>query len=202
MYVYIITIIMSYIVKIFVFIGCIFISPIFLFSLFLIWLEDGKPVIFVQTRLGISKKEFDLYKIRTMLKTTPNLATHEVTISNHLKYGSILRRLKIDELPQIYNYLKGDLSLVGPRPGLPNQKELKLYREKHHIFLIKPGITGLSQVLGYDMSNPKLLAEIDEIYIKNKTFKLDILIFLATFIKYFKLKLEKKFKNDIRKLEI
>ena len=63
-----------------------------------------------------------------MLKTTPNLGTHEVRISNHLKYGSVLRKLKIDELPQIYNYLKGDL-LIGPRPGLPNQKELKFYRE-------------------------------------------------------------------------
>jgi lipopolysaccharide/colanic/teichoic acid biosynthesis glycosyltransferase len=105
-------------------------------------------------------------------------------------------------LPQIYNYLKGDLSLIGPRPGLPNQKELKSYREKYGIFIIKPGITGLSQVLGYDMSNPELLAKIDKIYIKNKALKLDILIFLATFIKYFKLKLEKKFKYEISKLEV
>ena len=193
---------MSYIIRTFILLSFIVISPIVLFSFFIIWLEDGKPVIFIQTRLGISKKEFYLYKIRTMLKTTPNLGTHEVRISNHLKYGSVLRKLKIDELPQIYNYLKGDLSLVGPRPGLPNQKELKFYREKYGIFMIKPGITGLSQVLGYDMSDPELLAKIDEIYIKNKTFKLDILIFLATFIKYFKLKLEKKFKYEISKLEI
>jgi lipopolysaccharide/colanic/teichoic acid biosynthesis glycosyltransferase len=188
---------MNFILKIFVFIGFIIVSPIILISLMLIWFEDGSPVIFAQERLGINKNRFRIYKIRTMYKTAPNLGTHEVGTMHYLIAGSFLRKIKIDELPQLLNYLKGEIVLVGPRPGLPTQEKLKKYREKYNIFDIKPGITGLSQILGYDMSNPEVLAKVDKLYINNKSIKLDLYIFLATFIKSLRSKIFLKFKDEI-----
>jgi O-antigen biosynthesis protein WbqP len=188
---------MNFILKIFVFIGFIIVSPIILISLILIWFEDGSPVIFAQERLGINKNSFRIYKIRTMYKTAPNLGTHEVGIIHYLIAGSFLRKIKVDELPQLLNYLKGEIVLVGPRPGLPTQEKLKKYREKYNIFDIKPGITGLSQILGYDMSNPEVLAKVDKIYINNKSIRLDLYIFLATFIKSLRSKIFLKFKDEI-----
>jgi O-antigen biosynthesis protein WbqP len=188
---------MNFILKIFVFIGFIIISPIILISLMLIWFEDGSPVIFAQERLGINKNRFRIYKIRTMYKTAPNLGTHEVGTMHYLIAGSFLRKIKIDELPQLLNYLKGEIVLVGPRPGLPTQEKLKKYREKYNIFDIKPGITGLSQILGYDMSNPEVLAKVDKLYINNKSIRLDLYIFLATFIKSLRSKIFLKFKDEI-----
>jgi len=187
--------------KIFFTLGFILTLPLIIFALILVWYEDGHPVIFVQKRLGMNKKKFNIYKIRTMDKSTPNLGTHQVEITHQLKFGSIIRRLKIDELPQLINYIKGDILLVGPRPGLPNQKELEIYREKYGVFMVKPGITGLSQVLGYDMSNPKLLAMIDSLYIKQRTTKLDITIFFATFLHPFKKKLYEKYRNNIQEFK-
>lgn len=181
--------------------GLIFMAPIIILSLFLIWCEDGYPMIFVQKRLGKSKKQFNLYKIRTMYKSAPNLGTHQVNKNYELRFGSFLRKFKIDELPQLINYLKGDILLVGPRPGLPNQKELKNYREKYNVFDVRPGITGLAQVLGYDMSNPKLLALIDNLYIKQKTIKLDAIIFFATFFKPFRNKLREEFGYSINQFK-
>jgi lipopolysaccharide/colanic/teichoic acid biosynthesis glycosyltransferase len=163
----------------------------------LIWFEDGSPVIFAQERLGINKNRFRIYKIRTMYKTAPNLGTHEVGTMHYLIAGSFLRKIKIDELPQLLNYLKGEIVLVGPRPGLPTQEKLKKYREKYNIFDIKPGITGLSQILGYDMSNPEVLAKVDKLYINNKSIRLDLYIFLATFIKSLRSKIFLKFKDEI-----
>jgi lipopolysaccharide/colanic/teichoic acid biosynthesis glycosyltransferase len=188
---------MNFILKIFVFIGFIIVSPIILISLMLVWFEDGSPVIFAQERLGINKNRFRIYKIRTMYKTAPNLGTHEVGTMHYLIVGSFLRKIKVDELPQLLNYLKGEIVLVGPRPGLPTQEKLKKYREKYNIFDIKPGITGLSQILGYDMSNPEVLAKVDKLYINNKSIKLDLYIFLATFIKSLRSKIFLKFKDEI-----
>lgn len=159
------------------------------------------PVVFIQKRYGKKMKVFNLIKIRTMHKTAPNLGTHEVENSYYLKFGSILRKFKIDELPQLLNVVKGDLDLIGPRPGLPNQLELRKARKEYNIFSVNPGITGLSQVLGFDMSNPKTLAKLDSIYISNKNFKLDILIFLATFSSIFRKNLERRFSDEIKLLK-
>ena len=112
-----------------------------------------------------------------------------------------LEKRKIDELPQIINYLSGHINLVGPRPGLENQKQLTYAREKNNIFNIKPGITGISQVLGYDMSNPKKLAEIDKIYLNKKSLKLDLLIFISTFLKPLRVKLYENLKSEINYVE-
>ena len=179
--------------------GLVLLSPLLLISIFFILIEDGFPVFFIQKRLGINKKVFNLYKIRSMYKDAPNLGTHEVSNVHYLKIGSILRKLKIDELPQVVNYLKGDINLIGPRPGLPNQYELTKYRDENNIFAIVPGISGLSQILDFDMSNPRLLAKVDLLYIRDKSIELDLLIFVATFFKPFRKKLLGKYKNDIIK---
>lgn len=179
----------------------IVLSPIIFFFMLLVLIENGKPALFIQERLGKNMTIIRIYKIRTMKNNTPNLGTHEVNNSNYLKVGSILRKTKIDELPQVLNYLNGDINLIGPRPGLPNQLELKKYRELNRIFDVKPGITGLAQVLGYDMSKPELLALVDRIYINNKSIKLDLLIFLATFFRFAKNIINKLYGNDIKEME-
>ena len=110
-----------------------------------------------------------------MKKNTPSIASHLVNKNSVLKFGKIIRSLKLDELPQLINVLKGDMSLVGPRPCLFNQEQLILEREKYNVFKVKPGITGLAQINGIDMSDPQKLAETDFFMIsklnKNKYFK-------------------------------
>lgn len=188
---------LSMLLRIIAFIIFTGILPIIFISLLIILIEDGFPVFFVQRRLGKNKKEFLLLKIRTMKKNTPNLGTHQISSSNYLKFGLFLRKFKVDELPQVINYLWGDIALVGPRPGLPNQIELMKAREKRGIFSMKPGITGLGQVLEFDMSNPIILSKIDALYIQKKSITLDITIFISTFIKYFRKKLYNDFKKEI-----
>ena len=189
----------SYILKILALLGLIILSPILLTSMLFILIEDGFPLLFIQDRLGKNERIFQIYKLRTMKKDTPNKGTHEINQLNYLKCGNYLRKYKIDELPQIINYLKGDINLIGPRPGLPSQTQLRESRLKKNIFDACPGITGLSQVLGYDMSNPDLLSKIDKIYLNNKSVKIDVYIFLATFTKIFKKKLSNIFKEEINK---
>jgi O-antigen biosynthesis protein WbqP len=191
---------MNTVLKALVFLAMIALSPIIIISIILILIEDGRPAIFVQERLGKNKKIIKIYKIRTMNNLTPNLGTHEINLSNHLRIGVYLRKFKIDELPQLINYIKGDVQLVGPRPCLPNQKELVNLREKNQIFDIKPGITGLAQVLGYDMSDPRSLLQIEKIYADKKTLKLNLLIFFSTFFNYFKNIIRNDLKEDIQNI--
>ena len=183
--------------KILAAIGFVLLLPLIAISVLLILIEDGFPLFFIQDRLGKNMKKFKIYKIRTMHNETPNLGTHEVSTDNYLKTGSLLRKLKIDELPQILNYLKGDLNLIGPRPGLPSQSKLKEIRLAKDIFDVKPGITGLSQVLGYDMEDPLTLSKVDNIYIKKRNIRIDLLIFLATFIKPLRSVIPALFIDDI-----
>ena len=177
----------------------IFISPILVVSGLFIILEDGMPILFTQERVGLHKKLFTIYKIRTMKKNAPQVGTDKINNIYHLKVGSILRKLKLDEFPQLINVLIGDLNLVGPRPGLKNQDELLKSRSNKNIFSTKPGITGLAQILGYDMSDPKLLAEIDALYIKNQTVRLDTIILFGTFFNFPRKYLATQFK--IHKLQ-
>lgn len=125
-----------------------------------VWLEGGAP-IFRQTRLGRYGRPFTLYKFRTMQVGTPSLATHLVDPGRVTRLGGWLRRLKFDELPQLWNVLKGEMSLVGPRPCLPEQTELKAERDKRGVYAARPGITGLAQLSGIDMSDPVRLAKVD-----------------------------------------
>tara|TARA_B100000900_G_C20597828_1_gene724145 strand:+ start:3515 stop:4051 length:537 start_codon:yes stop_codon:yes gene_type:complete len=146
----------------------IILMPIFIIFFFLGWLKFRSP-IFVQKRLGINLKVFKIFKFKTMI-TNSYQASHFIKKKDIPKYGEFLRRTKIDELPQLFNVLKGDMSLVGPRPCLLNQKKLITERKKRNIFTIKPGITGLAQVRGVDMSTPKRLSKIDTEMLKINIF--------------------------------
>ncbi|MBN2647667.1 MAG: sugar transferase [Thiotrichales bacterium] len=132
-----------------------------LLVLFIIGLFDTGSPLFRQERVGRHQKPFTLVKFRTMKKDTASVATHLASASSITKFGAFLRKTKLDELPQLWNVLKGEMSLVGPRPGLFNQAELTAAREKHGVFAVRPGITGLAQVSEIDMSTPELLAETD-----------------------------------------
>ncbi len=134
--------------------------PLLLILVLLGLFDTGSP-LFRQERVGRFQKPFVLIKLRTMRLDTASLASHLVSRSYVTTLGAFLRRTKLDELPQLWNVLRGDMSLVGPRPGLFNQFDLTLARAKLDVYSVRPGITGLAQVMGIDMSTPDLLAEID-----------------------------------------
>jgi len=140
--------------------GLLILSPIFLILLAIGYFDTGSP-IFRQERVGCNKKPFYLLKFRSMYVNTQSVATHLVQSSSVTKWGSFLRRTKLDELPQLYNVLTGDMSFVGPRPNLFNQAELLQERETRGVYSVRPGITGLAQINKIDMSTPQLLAETD-----------------------------------------
>ena len=143
-----------------------FLSPVILVIFIICFFESGNP-IFIQKRVGKNKKSFNLIKFRTMKVNTPSMASHLIHKKSVTKFGRIIRLLKLDELPQLINVINGDMSLVGPRPCLFNQYELIELREKYKVFTVKPGITGLSQIKGIDMSKPQKLADTDQIMILN-----------------------------------
>lgn len=124
------------------------------------YFDLGSP-LFSQVRMGKDKKTFLLIKFRTMHLDTKSVPTHLVNKNAITKFGKFLRISKIDELPQLWNVLKGNMSLVGPRPNLLTQKDVIFEREKLNVYSVKPGITGLAQINKIDMSAPKLLAETD-----------------------------------------
>ncbi|MDC3031606.1 sugar transferase [Prochlorococcus sp. AH-716-P08] len=149
----------------------IFFSPILVTILLICFFESQKP-IFIQKRVGKNQKPFNLLKFRTMQVNTPSLASHLVKKGSVTKFGKIIRSLKLDELPQLINVIKGEMSLVGPRPCLYNQKKLISLREKSNIFFVKPGITGLAQIKGIDMSTPNRLTNTDLYMISNYSQKI------------------------------
>jgi len=135
-------------------------SPLLALLWVLGWLENRSP-IFQQVRLGRHRQPFTLVKFRTMRRDTDNVPTHMVSASSVTPLGRFLRRTKLDELPQLWNVLLGEMSLVGPRPGLPSQTVLTEARARAGVFEARPGITGLAQLQGIDMSTPEALAEVD-----------------------------------------
>jgi lipopolysaccharide/colanic/teichoic acid biosynthesis glycosyltransferase len=138
------------------------------------------PGLFAQPRVGKGERVFTCYKFRTMRTGTLQAGTHEVSSTAITPIGRLLRRTKLDELPQIWNLARGEMSLVGPRPCLPNQVELIEWRRKLDVFRIRPGITGLAQVLGVDMSEPEKLARIDARYRAEQGLLLDLGIVART----------------------
>ncbi|MBK1850294.1 sugar transferase [Marinobacter sp. 1-4A] len=132
-----------------------------LLVLCIIGLFDTGAPIFRQQRVGRFKKPFTLVKFRTMSVDTASVASHLASSSSITRLGRFLRRTKLDELPQLWNVLKGEMSFVGPRPCLFNQEELIAERERLGVFKARPGVTGLAQVQGIDMSTPQLLAQTD-----------------------------------------
>ena len=147
------------------FFGLICASPFLLVVVIIGYFDTGSPV-FTQKRVGKNQKPFTLIKFRTMSLDTKSVASHLASTASITKIGGFLRKTKIDELPQLINVLKGEMSLVGPRPCLFNQEELIEERKSRDVFDVLPGITGLAQVNKIDMSTPKLLAEWDQRMIK------------------------------------
>jgi lipopolysaccharide/colanic/teichoic acid biosynthesis glycosyltransferase len=137
--------------------------------IFLLGLFDTGSPFFRQTRVGRNQRPFTLVKFRTMILETQSVATHLANPAAVTRIGAFLRRSKLDELPQLWNVLKGEMSLVGPRPCLFSQTELIAERAARGVFEVRPGITGLAQVRGIDMSTPQLLAETDAQMIKALT---------------------------------
>ncbi|MEQ8182877.1 sugar transferase [Marinobacter salarius] len=148
--------------------GLLFGFPLLLILLVIGFFDTGSPV-FRQERVGRNKNPFTLMKFRTMKRDTASVASHLASASSITSFGHFLRRTKLDELPQLWNVLKGEMSLVGPRPCLFNQEELIAEREQRGVLAARPGITGLAQVNGIDMSTPWLLAETDQKMLENLT---------------------------------
>jgi lipopolysaccharide/colanic/teichoic acid biosynthesis glycosyltransferase len=159
---------------------------IFWWLLAIVWVlvktGSAGPGVFAQDRVGKGGKIFTCYKFRTMGKDTRQAGTHEISESAVTPIGAFLRKTKIDELPQVWNILKGELSLVGPRPCLPVQEELVAERTKRGVLDILPGITGFAQIQGIDMSHPVRLARKDAEYIARRGLIFDLKIILGTFI--------------------
>ena len=151
---------------IFSFIGLLIFFP-FLILIFFIGLFDNGSPIFIQKRVGYNLKPFLLIKFRTMPINTRSTATHLVKNIHFTSFGYFLRRKKIDEILQLINVFLGDMSLVGPRPCLFNQRKLISERKKRGVFKVRPGITGLAQISGIDMKAPILLAKTDQKMIKD-----------------------------------
>jgi lipopolysaccharide/colanic/teichoic acid biosynthesis glycosyltransferase len=141
---------------------------------------DRHNPFFAQRRLGRNELPFTMYKLRTMKSDTLDVPTHEVSASSVSKLGGFLRRTKLDELPQLWSVIRGDMSFVGPRPGLVDHDELTVNRRALNVFSLVPGITGVSQIDRIDMSDPKRLAESDARYIGRDSLSGDIGIMWAT----------------------
>ena len=146
-------------------IGIIFLFPLFVLIWFTNLFYSGSP-LFIQMRVGCNLKPFLLVKFRTMPVSTKSIGTHLTKNIKLTFFRYFLRQTKLDEIPQLFNVLIGNMSLVGPRPCLFNQKKLISEREKRGVFKVRPGITGLAQISGINMKTPILLAKTDQKMIK------------------------------------
>lgn len=168
--------------------GIIVFSPIFIITSILIKLESNGSVIFKQIRVGKDSKPFYIYKFRSMKTDAPNMATNdlknpEVYIT---RVGKFIRKTSIDELPQLFNILKGDMSIVGPRPVIEKERDLLQLRREYYIDKIKPGVTGWAQINGRDNLDVEEKVKYDKEYLWNRSIKFDIYIIFKTVIKVLK----------------
>ena len=151
-----------------------------LIAAFFSWREFRANPLFTQWRLGKSQKPFRLYKIRTMPPQTGDLPSHHAPAVAISRSSALIRKFKADELPQLICVIRGDMSLVGPRPVLPSHAELVTERAAHGVFAVRPGITGLAQIKGVDMSEPARLAALDGEYVRTRSMSLDLEILFQT----------------------
>jgi O-antigen biosynthesis protein WbqP len=163
--------------------GLIILSPVFIILCIWIKMDSRGPVLFKQKRYGKNKSYFNIYKFRTMRTDTPSdMPTH--MLSNPEQYitkcGKFLRKTSLDELPQIINILKGEMSIIGPRPALWNQEDLIEKREQYHANDIRPGLTGWAQINGRDELEIEVKAKLDGDYVKRMSFLFDLKCFLGT----------------------
>ena len=162
----------------------ILLFPLFILVGLIILIETGSPVVYTAKRVGKNEKEFELYKFRSLRQDAPtNISSNKIDRSKYVtKFGKIIRRTSIDELPQLINVIKGDMSLIGPRPCFKAEKELMNLRKNFDIFIIKPGISGLAQIYGRDETAKNLKEKVlkDKEYIDNYSFRQDFKIFFVT----------------------
>ena len=163
----------------------IILSPLFLLVALIILIGDGTPVLFRQKRVGKNNELFTIYKFRTMKRGTENVASGKLENANAkiTKFGRILRATSIDELPQLFNILNGTMSLVGPRPLIPEETEIRELREKYNVYSIRPGITGWAQVNGRDNISLEQKALLDKEYVEKQSLGFDIKILVMTVLK-------------------
>lgn len=170
-------------------IGIIILSPILLILSIIIKVTSPGPILFKQNRVGKDNIEFKILKFRTMRIDTPkDCPTHLLDNPDQYitKVGRFLRKTSLDELPQLWNILVGDMAIIGPRPSLPNQYDLNALRDKNGASNVKPGLTGLAQISGRDELEIDIKADLDGKYIKNITFLGDLRLFFKTFISVLK----------------
>lgn len=169
--------------RLFAFIVLLILSPFFLFVAFAIFIEDGSPIFFKQKRVGLNYTFFYIYKFRSMKKNTPNVATHLLINPDQylLKIGGILRKLSLDELPNLINIIKGEMVFVGPRPALYNQDDLMTLRVATGVDKLKPGITGWAQINGRDDISIEKKVQLEQEYLYKRSTLFDIEIIIKTF---------------------
>ena len=165
----------------------IVLSPVFFIISILIIIDDGFPVFFKQKRVGKDYTFFTMYKFRTMKKNTPNVATHllDNPDSYILRIGKILRKLSLDEIPNLINIVKGDMGFVGPRPALYNQHDLMALRKQANVEDLLPGLTGWAQINGRDEISLEEKVALEKEYKNRRTIIFDIEIFFKTFFATF-----------------
>tara|TARA_B100001027_G_C16238555_1_gene318192 strand:+ start:424 stop:966 length:543 start_codon:yes stop_codon:yes gene_type:complete len=166
----------------------IFLSPLLFLTSVYIFFLDGKPIFFKQKRAGRNDTFFYIYKFRTMKKDTPDIPSDKLEYNPFYFGGNMLRKLSIDEIPQLINIVKGEMNFIGPRPALHNQDYLILKRKELNINYLNPGITGWAQINGRDKITENEKIELDHYYALNKSLKLDLEILLKTFIKVLSIK--------------
>jgi len=165
----------------------IILIPIYFLAGLIIVLDSGFPILIKQKRNGMNNIPFDMYKFRTMFKNTPNVATKDLNNPKKVitRVGLYLRRLSIDEIPQLYNVINGDMNFIGPRPVILDEKNLLALRKKEGIHIYKPGITGYAQINGRDLIDDKTKVEYDKFYFNNKSFTLGAKIIFFTIFNIF-----------------
>lgn len=161
-------------------------SPILFVSSIIIILQDGHSFIFRQERVGKNGKVFNFYKLRSMTVETPNVESTTESKIKVTNFGKILRRTNLDEFPQFFNVLLGDMSVIGPRPPINSQKNLLELRKQNKSISLKPGLTGWAQVNSYDCMSDKKKAYFDGEYYKKIGFKIDTIIFFKTIVYFTK----------------
>lgn len=161
-------------------------SPLLILVSILIFLQDGGSPIFKQKRFGIKGNKFIFYKFRSMPIMTPDVTSDNDNEIRITPLGAILRRFNIDELPQFFNVLKGDMSVIGPRPGILSQKKLIIMRKENQSINIKPGLTGWAQVNAYNNMSETKKAQFDGEYFKKMSIMLDLFIIFKTMIYFTK----------------
>ena len=169
--------------RLFAIVLLVLLSPIFILVALFIFFEDGFPVFFTQKRVGFNYTFFNIYKFRSMKKDTPNVATH--LLDNPAQYvlriGGVLRKLSLDELPNLINIIKGEMVFVGPRPALYNQDDLMQLRITAGVEKLKPGITGWAQINGRDEISLEEKVSLEKAYLARKSVWFDMKIIVLTF---------------------